>query len=338
MTQQKTSAAQATEAIQSNAADSTPHSRRGVFILIEGLDRAGKSTQCKMLHEVLAKQSIEQSIQPQQQQSIDSSSQQSNNAHSMESATSTQISNNDNDNDDKSNCLLLRFPDRTTPIGQMINEYLAQKPVCASASNESTLTQQQQEPKPKPDLHSMHLLFSANRWEWQSIMKQTLQPQATAASAAESVASQLQPQLLAQPRHIVCDRYSPSGCAYTNASSKGELSLEWCQASDRGLIAPDLVLYLSLSEQVQLARGGFGEERYETSEIQRGVRRAFETMLREANEQEQKQQQSSESVGTQWIQIEASQSIEQVHRDCVRHALAAIQRIHKSNAPLHHIQ
>ncbi|KAJ4373543.1 Thymidylate kinase [Didymella sp. IMI 355093] len=74
---------------------------RGKLIVFEGLDRAGKTTQCQMLVEALQKEG----------QSV----------------------------------LFMRFPDRTTPIGQMINSYL---------SGES-----------EQEDHVIHLLFSANRWE-----------------------------------------------------------------------------------------------------------------------------------------------------------------------------
>uniref|UniRef100_A0A060THF9 Thymidylate kinase n=1 Tax=Blastobotrys adeninivorans TaxID=409370 RepID=A0A060THF9_BLAAD len=69
---------------------------RGSLILIEGLDRAGKSTQCERLK-------------------------------------------------DRIGATLLKFPDRTTPIGKMINDYL---------TNSSDLSDE-----------AIHLLFSANRWE-----------------------------------------------------------------------------------------------------------------------------------------------------------------------------
>ncbi|KAF3054032.1 Thymidylate kinase [Didymella keratinophila] len=74
---------------------------RGKLIVFEGLDRAGKTTQCQMLVEALQKEG----------QSV----------------------------------MFMRFPDRTTPIGQMINSYL---------SGES-----------EQEDHVIHLLFSANRWE-----------------------------------------------------------------------------------------------------------------------------------------------------------------------------
>jgi dTMP kinase len=75
---------------------------RGALILIEGLDRAGKSSQCELLLKRLKSDNVE--VQ------------------------------------------LLKFPDRTTNIGKMINEYLT--------STSSSLSDQ-----------AIHLLFSANRWE-----------------------------------------------------------------------------------------------------------------------------------------------------------------------------
>lgn len=74
---------------------------RGKLIVFEGLDRAGKSTQCALLSAYLRQQ-----------------------GHAV---------------------LDLRFPDRTTPIGTMINDYLG-----GQTAQEN---------------HVIHLLFAANRWE-----------------------------------------------------------------------------------------------------------------------------------------------------------------------------
>lgn len=71
-------------------------STRGAFIVLEGVDRCGKSTQTAMLGKALDAE-------------------------------------------------LMRFPDRTTAIGTMINSYLAQGV--------------------DMDDRAVHLLFSANRWE-----------------------------------------------------------------------------------------------------------------------------------------------------------------------------
>ncbi|KAL8583223.1 hypothetical protein ACOMHN_013778 [Nucella lapillus] len=74
---------------------------RGAFIVFEGCDKSGKSTQCGLLVDRLNKNGV-----PAQ---------------------------------------LMKFPDRTTSIGVMINNYLQQS--C------------------QVEDHAIHLLFSANRWE-----------------------------------------------------------------------------------------------------------------------------------------------------------------------------
>ncbi|KAF4304352.1 thymidylate kinase [Botryosphaeria dothidea] len=88
---------------------------RGKLIVLEGLDRAGKSTQCGRL--VTRLQDLGQRVQH------------------------------------------MRFPDRTTPIGQMINAYL-------------TGTSEQED-------HVIHLLFSANRWEAATKIKSLIAEGAT---------------------------------------------------------------------------------------------------------------------------------------------------------------
>ncbi|KAJ2610169.1 Thymidylate kinase [Coemansia sp. RSA 1365] len=85
--------------------------RRGLFILFEGCDRSGKTTQSTRLVEAL-----------------------------IESGTKAK---------------LVKFPDRTTTIGKMIDEYLTQKT--------------------QLDDHAIHLLFSANRWEAMDQMRADLE-------------------------------------------------------------------------------------------------------------------------------------------------------------------
>lgn len=58
------------------------------------------------------------------------------------------------------------------------------------------------------------------------------------------------------------------------SSAKG-LDLEWCKNPDRGLLQPDLVLFLDLPIEEAQKRGGFGDERYETLELQTRVRAKF---------------------------------------------------------------
>ncbi|KAG5220633.1 Thymidylate kinase [Salix suchowensis] len=90
--------------------EATNVKRRGAFIVVEGLDRSGKTTQCAALHERL-----------------------------VESGVVAE---------------LIKFPDRTTVIGQMIDSYL---------KSQSDM-----------DDHLIHLLFSANRWELASSIERQL--------------------------------------------------------------------------------------------------------------------------------------------------------------------
>jgi dTMP kinase len=83
--------------------------RRGVFILFEGVDRCGKSTQAITLTNYLSQ---------------------------------------------RGSAELLKFPDRTSIIGQLINAYL------------SSTTDMSDE--------TIHLLFSANRWEAASSIENKL--------------------------------------------------------------------------------------------------------------------------------------------------------------------
>jgi dTMP kinase len=85
--------------------------KRGVFILFEGVDRCGKTTQSQLLTKYL----------------------------NEKTACPTE---------------LIRFPARETTIGQIIDSYL----------------------KSQNDLndHSIHLLFSANRWERKKVIEESL--------------------------------------------------------------------------------------------------------------------------------------------------------------------
>ncbi|KAL4771769.1 thymidylate kinase-domain-containing protein [Aspergillus nidulans var. acristatus] len=166
---------------------------RGVLIVVEGLDRAGKSSQCKFLHDLL-----------------------------QEGGRPVKY---------------IRFPDRTTPIGKLIDGYLR---------GQSHL-----------DDHSVHLLFSANRWE-----------------AAQSIESDI-----ANGISVIIDRYSYSGAVYSAAKANPSLSLEWAWQPEVGLPKPDLCLFLSISPEEAAKRGGFGGERYENEIMQTRVRELFNTIF-----------------------------------------------------------
>lgn len=170
---------------------------RGALIVLEGLDRVGKSTLAKKLVEHL-----ERSRKP---------------------------------------VVHHRFPDRTTPVGKLINSFL-------------------QDSDRQVDEHTMHLLFSANRWEIDKTIRKTINEGTT----------------------VVIDRYAYSGVAYSSA--KRTLSLDWCKNTEIGLPKPDLVIYLELDCETQYKRDGFGDERFETKELQELIRRQYEKVIASSSE------------------------------------------------------
>uniref|UniRef100_A0A7N0U9B7 Thymidylate kinase n=1 Tax=Kalanchoe fedtschenkoi TaxID=63787 RepID=A0A7N0U9B7_KALFE len=166
--------------------DSKSKESRGALIVLEGLDRCGKTSQSSRLFSSLEGFGY----------SVD----------------------------------LWRFPDRNTGVGQMISSYLL---------NQTQL-----------DDRTIHLLFSANRWEKRSMMESKLRSGTT----------------------LIVDRYSYSGVAFSAA--KG-LDIEWCKAPEKGLLAPDLVLYLDIQPEEAAERGGYGGERYEQLEFQKKVSQQY---------------------------------------------------------------
>ncbi|XP_043925541.1 thymidylate kinase isoform X1 [Protopterus annectens] len=190
--------------------------RRGALIVIEGVDRVGKTTQCQRLVDALRKDGRQAEI--------------------------------------------LRFPDRTTAIGQLINAYL---------ENKSSLED-----------HTVHLLFSANRWEQVPLIKQKLNSGIT----------------------LVVDRYAFSGVAFTSA--KEGFTLDWCRQPDVGLPKPDVIFFLQLDPADAAKRGDYGNERYENSPFQKVVLSRFKDLM--------------EDKDLNWKVIDASKSIEELHSEIKR--------------------
>lgn len=101
--------------------------------------------------------------------------------------------------------------------------------------------------------HVIHLLFSANRWE--------------AVSRIESA--------IAAETTVLIDRYYYSGIVYSAAKCNPSLSLQWARNPDVGLPRPDVCIFLNVSAEIAMQRGGYGGERYETQEMQDRVRKLF---------------------------------------------------------------
>ena len=104
----------------------------------------------------------------------------------------------------------------------------------------------------------IHLLFSANRWE-----------------AAASIRTAIQEGIT-----VVIDRYYYSGIVYSAAKGNIDLSLEWARYPEVGLPLPDLCLFLAITPEAAAERGGFGNERYETTVMQKRVRELFYEMTK----------------------------------------------------------
>ena len=136
----------------------------------------------------------------------------------------------------KGTCEGIRFPDRTSVIGSLINDYLASTKETSNVSDQT-----------------IHLLFSANRWE-----------------AAKDIEAKLKDGIT-----LVCDRYAYSGVAFSTAKETPGMDLSWCRMCDRGLPSPDVIIYLDMPVEDAAKRGDFGNERYEKIDFQMKVREKF---------------------------------------------------------------
>jgi len=185
---------------------------RGQLILIEGLDRSGKSTQASIL-----------------------------------ASRFTQSK-------------LIKFPERSTAIGQLINEYLTNK--------QFQLSDQ-----------SAHLLFLANRWELNQEILNLLH-QGYFVILDRYIYSGIAYTLA---KHK--DMETTGATEATSVDSSTNLSnVEWLLAPDKGLPKPDLTMFLTLDMDEISSRKGWGDERYEMVEFQSRVKQCFLEVLDDASD------------------------------------------------------
>jgi dTMP kinase len=140
--------------------------------------------------------------------------------------------------------------------------------------------------------HSIHLLFSANRWE-----------------AIGDIISDIDRGIT-----VIVDRYSFSGAVYSAAKDNPNLSLRWAWAPEIGLPRPDVTSFLHISPQDAARRGGFGSERYETARMQSRVRELFGELFAKLGE------------GTAH-NIDAGRPIGEVANDVLQPVLKCIQNL-----------
>jgi len=110
------------------------------------------------------------------------------------------------------------FPDYTTPLGRELKAYLA---------GEIRL-----------DLHSVHLLYAANKWE---------------------VARELVDKI-GRGRVVIVNRYSPSNLAYGVAHG---LASAWLSSLEEGLPKPDVVVVLDVTPRTSFVRKVRGRDLHE---------------------------------------------------------------------------
>ena len=167
----------------------------GRFIVVEGLDRAGKTTQCAMLAKALEAEDH--------------------------------------------NVLQVRFPDRSTPIGKMLDAYLRREI--------------------EMEEHAVHLLFSANRYE----LKETIE---TALKAGTDVVCD---------RYVlsgICYTYARQ----KDVGGRINSMPDWALGSDTRLPKAHITIMLRINPTAAAKRRGFGEERFEQTEFQKRVQRCME--------------------------------------------------------------
>ena len=169
----------------------------------------------------------------------------------------------------KLDVLELSFPNRLTPTGNLLTKYL-------------TDNTDKTEPESTWDLsdETLHLLFSANRWEQKGKIEQALN----------------------QGQFVVTDRYSHSGIAYSLAKGLDE---GWCTNTEVGLPQPDLIFYLQIEPDQAQRRSDYGREKYETIAVQREVERAYNQILVTHKPEN-------------WCVLDANQEHTQIHGEVIK--------------------
>lgn len=184
------------------------NTKRGLFIVIEGIDQSGKTTISTELVKKL--------------------------------------------NEKNKQTVYQRFPDTSTEIGKLIYNYL------------TSLKDYPQE--------TIHLLYSANRWELNNYIKETLN----------------------KGINIVCDRYMYSGIVYSLSTG---LSKDWCENPDNGLVKPDIIFYLNVSLYTTKQRRKLMKtDKYENDEFQERVKKTYEEY----------------KYGKGWVTINGEQDVDKI--------------------------
>ncbi len=152
------------------------------------------------------------------------------------------------------------FPDYTTPLGRQLKAYLAGKI--------------------RLDLHSVHLLYAANKWE-----------------LAGDLGNRIE-----RGGIVIVNRYSPSNLAYGVAHG---LSPAWLNSLEDGLPKPDVVIVLDVSPRTSFKRKSRERDLHEGDlTYLRNVSRAYLRLARKYGWKIVDGQQDSETVrGLVWDRV-----------------------------------
>ena len=83
------------------------------------------------------------------------------------------------------------------------------------------------------------------------------------------------------------------------------MDVEWCKSCDKGLPAPDVIIYLDMPIEISASRENFGEERYESFDFQKMVQSKFMDLKR-----------SDDDEGKNiWQVIDAARTIDEIQTD-----------------------
>lgn len=121
---------------------------------------------------------------------------------------------------------------------------------------------------------------------------------------------------------MIIDRYYYSGCVYSAAKNNPLLSLAWSRHPEEGLPRPDICIFLDISADEAAKRGGYGEEKYESKQMQDRVRQLFAEMQQAAHDQDD------------FVKIDAGASLGEVEERVMKAVREVCEKIDNQNHPL----
>lgn len=121
---------------------------------------------------------------------------------------------------------------------------------------------------------------------------------------------------------VVIDRYYYSGIVYSAAKGNPSLSLEWARCPEVGLPLPDLCILLDITPEAVAKRDGFGDEKYETTVMQKRVRELFYELMKGPDGQRMKVIDAGRTIET--VEKDVMEIVDEVMGDLQNQGLRSI--------------